>query len=750
MRRRRRWSREQVAAESNSACGTAVRTGRRCDVLDTLTTDVISGEGLARYTLAGVRAAQSTPLTSRSGRLLGAISTYWRHPRDQGTVTDRQWRLFDVLVQHAADLLERVLTEQTLREHEYKYRTLFDGVEQGFCFAEVVIDENDRPIDYRILESNPAFERHTGLRGAAGRLVKGDMVPGIEPFWIETYGRVALTGEPAIFEHRAEALDGGWFEVQAFRCGDPSLRQIGIFFKNIKEQRLAELAIRASEERLQLAMEIGGAGSWDQDLRNGRLHWSESHFTLLGHQPTPSGEATSDLWQTAMAPGDLDRVNAEWSRAERERDVFRSEHQMRRADGRRIWVSAAGRFFYDDSGIAVRFVGVFFDVTERKRMEQELQEAGRRKDEFLATLAHELRGPLAPVRSSLELLKRAGVDREMIDHALSTMDRQIGQMVRLIDDLMDVSRITRDRLELKKERTEVASVVHHAVEACRPHIDRAAHDLRLELPAEPIYLLADPARLSQVVGNLLTNSCKYTDPGGRILLSVELDRDEVVIAVTDNGIGIPAEMLPRVFDLFTQVDQSMGQSQGGLGIGLSLVKRLVEMHDGRVSVHSDGPGHGSRFVVRLPNVMSPPEADPPVPLLSGERPRGRRILVVDDNTDSARCLAMLLKLTGNETATAHDGAEAVAKAASYRPDVILLDIGLPTMTGHAACRAIREQPGGRDITIVALTGWGQEEDRRKSQEAGFDAHLVKPVDHEALAKVLGETVRPAQAVGSTK
>jgi PAS domain S-box-containing protein len=384
--------------------------------------------------------------------------------------------------------------------------------------------------------------------------------------------------------------------------------------------------------------------------------------------------------------------------------------------------------------ILTRTAGI---AVERRRDEKTLRDADRRKDEFLATLAHELRNPLAPITNSLELMKRADGNKELIEQSRATMARQIEQMVRLIDDLLDVSRITSNKLELKKGTVELASIIHHALEACRPHSERAGHKLSVELPAEPIYLHADPMRLAQVFGNLLNNSCKYTKPGGRIWVTAERENGEVKVRVKDTGVGIPSEMLPKVFDLFTQVDRSREFSEGGLGIGLSLVKWLVEKHDGSVTAHSDGPGAGSEFVVRLPVVAAGSKAaNTKSPYRAEPVGAARRILIVDDNQDNAESLDMLLRLSGNETRMAGDGVEAVEKAGEFFPDVILLDIGLPRMNGYDTCRAIRQQPWGKDVIMVALTGWGQEEDRRKAKEAGFNGHMVKPVNHEDLMETL--------------
>ena len=357
-------------------------------------------------------------------------------------------------------------------------------------------------------------------------------------------------------------------------------------------------------------------------------------------------------------------------------------------------------------------------------------------------LAHELRGPLAPLCNTLEIIKRADGDDALLQQAWTIMERQLAQMVRLVDDLLDVSRIARNKLELRRERVELASVVHQAAETCRPLAEGSKQEVTVTLPPGAVYLHADPVRLAQVFSNLLQNACKYTEPGGRIWLTAERQGSDVLVSVKDTGIGIPTEMLPHIFELFTQVDRTLERSQGGLGIGLTLVKQLVEMHGGTVEASSDGPGLGSEFVVRLPILVEKPEKHPsPASVTAKPATATRRILLVDDNQDSAQTLAKLLTLTGHETRVAHDGVQAVEAAGQFLPDAVLLDIGLPRLNGFEACRRIREQAWGKTMMLVALTGWGQEEDRRKSRDAGFDHHLVKPVDYAALMRLLGE-LRP--------
>ncbi|HEV7508107.1 MAG TPA: ATP-binding protein [Thermoanaerobaculia bacterium] len=401
----------------------------------------------------------------------------------------------------------------------------------------------------------------------------------------------------------------------------------------------------------------------------------------------------------------------------------------------------------DEQGTIIGVVLVFRDVSERRKNEAALKESDRHKDEFLAMLAHELRNPLAPIRNGVQIFRALAPPVPELQLAIEMIDRQLHQLTRLVDDLLDMSRITRGKIELRKERVELATIVKGAIEASRPLIDQRDHELTVTIPPQPIHLEADLTRLSQVLMNLINNAAKFSDRAGRIWVTAERENDSVLIRVKDTGIGIPAEMLPRIFDMFTQVDRSLERSEGGLGIGLTLVHRLVEMHGGTVEARSEGPGKGSEFVVHLPVAVVIQDPGPQGKAGHGEAvvtPAARRILVVDDNLDAAESLGMLLGMLGHEVHTAHDGLEAIEAVAQFRPDVVLLDIGLPKLNGYEAARRIREQEGGTSLVLVALTGWGQEEDRRRSKEAGFDHHMTKPVDFADLQKVLAEVNRAAR------
>jgi signal transduction histidine kinase/ActR/RegA family two-component response regulator len=377
------------------------------------------------------------------------------------------------------------------------------------------------------------------------------------------------------------------------------------------------------------------------------------------------------------------------------------------------------------------------DFIERVKDEEALKEADRRKDEFLATLAHELRNPLAPIRNALHIMRLARNDGPVVEEARSMMERQLGQMVRLIDDLLDVSRITRGKLELRKERIELASVINNAVDTARPLIEEAGHELTINLPNRPVFLDADPVRLAQVFANLLNNAAKYMERGGHIWLTAERQGHGVSLIVRDTGMGIPAQDLPTIFDMFSQVDRSLEKSRGGLGIGLTLVKRLVELHGGRVEAHSYGVGQGSEFRAYLP--VQELAAEPHPSSDHDGRIANRvtfRILIADDNKDAAQSTGMMLRMLGNEVRTVHNGLQAVEEAAAFRPDVILLDIGMPQINGYEAARRIRQQHWGKDMVLVAVTGWGKEDDKQRAAAAGFDQHFTKPVNPTDLEHLI--------------
>jgi PAS domain S-box-containing protein len=511
-----------------------------------------------------------------------------------------------------------------------------------------------------------------------------------------------------------------------------------LVFRDVTERRRAEEA----QARLAAIIESSDDAIVSKTLDGIIRTWNAGAERLFGHR---AEEAVGRPITLIIPPDRLGEETEILSRLSRGERIEHFETVRMAKDGRLIDISLTISPVRDAEGTIIGASKIARDVTGRKQAEEALrkamealQEAGRRKDEFLAVLAHELRNPLAPLRNGLQVMRLASGDADLVAKTRDMMDRQLSHMVRLIDDLLDISRIGSNKMELRRSRVLLADVISSAVETARPVLEAAGQELTVALPPEPILLDADLTRLAQVFGNLLNNSAKYTERGGRIWLTAAREGGDVIVAVRDTGIGIPADALPAVFDLFSQVDRSMERSTGGLGIGLALVKGLVEMHGGTVEAASPGQGRGSTFTVRLPVLESrpAPPAGRPVEESPGSSGSKRRILVVDDNLDSAASMATMLRLLGNEVRTARDGIEAVELAEQFRPQVILMDIGMPKLNGYEAARRIREQPWGRGMAVIALTGWGQEVDRAKSREAGCDGHLVKPVDLPDLEKLL--------------
>jgi len=422
------------------------------------------------------------------------------------------------------------------------------------------------------------------------------------------------------------------------------------------------------------------------------------------------------------------------------------ETERLRKDGSRVELSLTISPVRDSEGRIIGASKIARDIgaaraTERelRRREEQLRAASQRKDEFLAVLAHELRNPLAPIANTLEALRIGGIDQNMAGELLAVANRQLQHLVRLVDDLMEISRITRDAIELRKELLPLQAAVQSAIEISQVLIAERKHRLEVDLQPERLMVNGDRTRLAQIVANLLNNAAKYTPEGGRIRVQLTREGDHAVVRVSDNGAGIPADMLGRVFEMFTRLDRALERTQGGLGIGLALVQRLAQLHGGTVEAHSEGLGRGSEFVVRLPLALEKPaevssaKQEPELP--------GCRMLIADDNRDAARVLSLLLRTLGQDVHVAHDGEQAIAKAAQLKPDLILLDLGMPVLSGYEAARRIRREPWGKDPVLVAVTGWGQEHDKARTKAAGFDHHLVKPVTAAVLKELLAGVAR---------
>jgi PAS domain S-box-containing protein len=520
--------------------------------------------------------------------------------------------------------------------------------------------------------------------------------------------------------------------------GTPT-RMLGVVL-DTTGRKLAEERLKESEQRFARFMQHLPGLAWIKDLEGRYVFANEAaqraFRTALPHLYHKTDD---DVFppETAAVFRENDR------RALSAETGLQTVESLEHDDGI-VHHSIVSKFpIFGQDGEVALIGGIAIDITDRMRMEESLREADRSKDEFIATLAHELRNPLAPIQNALYLMKRTAGNGHGFEAERAMAERQVKHLARLVDDLMDVSRINRGKIELRKEVLELASVVERAAESVRSLLQDQGHDLSVHLTREPIHLEADPTRLEQVLGNLLNNAIKYTDRGGRIALEVERHGDEAVLRVRDNGIGLEPETRARIFEMFTQVGRHADRSQGGLGIGLGLVRRLVELHGGTVTAHSRGLGSGSEFVVRLPVLPHAPGAlgqDPSAPIEApppDSKPARRRILVVDDNHDAAHSLARVLtRLFGQEVQVAHDGPSALDAAPAFRPNLILLDIGMPGMDGNEVARRLRAQPGFETTLIVALTGWGQESDVERSREAGFDRHLVKPANLEAIRALL--------------
>jgi PAS domain S-box-containing protein len=657
-----------------------------------------------------------------------------------------------------AEIIERGQVEAALRTSEERYRSLFDSMDEGFCLIEMIFDEDQVAVDYRFLEVNPSFGRQSGLLGAAGKRVR-ELVPDLEAHWFETYGEVALTGKPRRFLHEAKSM-GRWFDLYAFRVGGPGSRRVAITFNDITERTKSAEALRESEERYRTLFDLGPVAVYSCDAAGVIQKVNRRAIELWGREPAP-GETDEQFCGShkLFRPDGTFMPHEHCPMADvisgKVAEVRDAEVLIEQPDGNRITVVVNIRPLRNQHGEVTGAINCFYDITERSRLEHKTQEQAealvdlhRRKDEFLAMLSHELRSPLAPIANAVQMLRYQKNADPLQQQARDIIERQVGQLKHLVDDLLEMSRITSSRVQLHREQVDVASIVEGAVETTASLVAQRGHYLTVSLPPHPVWLHADAPRLEQVVVNLLTNAAKYTDKGGQLSLTVQQEGESIVLRMRDTGVGITPELLPHIFDLFTQEARSLDRSQGGLGIGLSLVQRLVELHGGTVEARST-LGQGSEFVVRLPVVLTSPQLSP-APRIETARPgKPCRVLVVDDNVDTAQSVAMLLTSSGHEVRLAYDGPTALAAAIDYRPDVALLDIGLPGFDGYELAKRIRKQPSLRSVVLVALTGYGQESDRRRSQETGFHHHLVKPADFGKVHKILA-TVAAANIVEPTR
>ena len=545
--------------------------------------------------------------------------------------------------------------------------------------------------------------------------------------------------EPGVFAERAEKLMLGIAAQAAIGIDNARLYQSAQ--AEIAERKRVEEALRRSERLYRAVGESIDYGIWVCDAEGRNIYASESFLKLVGR----TQEQCSELgWTDLLHPDDAEATREAWQNCVRAGALWDIEHRYLGVDGQYHPVLARGVPVRDEQGNIMRWVGINLDVARLKEAEEALRVADRRKDEFLAILAHELRNPLAPIRYARAIAKQPGSTLAQQQYAEEVVERQVEHMSRLLEDLLDVSRFTHGTLELRKSRVEIASAVTSALESARPFLEAKQHEVRLDVPTDALVVYADPIRIVQILANLLINAAKYTDPGGQILVKAWPEEQSIVISVRDNGIGIAPEMQPRLFKLFSQARPALERSEGGLGIGLALVQGLLSLHGGTIEARSAGRMQGSEFIVRLPASTASIDV-PALPQVADSPPSVARlrVLVADDNLDSATLSATLIGLWGHEAHQAHAGQEALELAEHYRPDAALLDIGMPDLDGYQVAAAIRKASWGRQMLLIALTGWGREEDKQRALSAGFDHHLTKPIDPAKLESLLLSVQRGA-------
>jgi signal transduction histidine kinase len=730
----------------------------------------------------------SLPICSSSGRPLGTLVITLRERRDPGPEARR---LAELVTRMAARAIERDAMDTALRASARREsflaalaaatQPLADAADIMFTSARLLAEQLD--VDrcaYAPVENERVFvitgNYLRGLPDITGRWNVEDFGPGCvddmlagRPYVVEDTDTDPRIGVKDLAAYRSTGIRavvcvpllkaGRFTAAMAVHQKTPrrfTPEEIELVatvtarcweaLERVTSRQDAERAIIQNRSRLDYVARLSGVGFWYCPLPFSELFWDErvkDHFHLPAH-----ARVTMKEFYERIHAEDREPTRVDIDTAIRERNIYDTVYRTVNPDtGEVKWIRALGGATYAADGTPIYFDGITVDVSAQKRDQERLarvlnreraqarllEEQDRRKDEFLATLAHELRNPLAPIRTGLHFLRMGGAgDQAARTHEM--MERQLRHLVRLVDDLLDISRITLGKVELKKERVDFRTVLGSALESTRPLIEASHHELTVRLPSDPMPLDADPTRLAQIVANLVNNAAKYTPSGGRIQLAAEVEESTLVVRVSDTGIGIPAAMLPRVFDMFTQVGRSIDRSQGGLGVGLTLVRRLLELHGGTVDAESAGDNQGSTFIVKLPLAVRAEAPDVPAPRAPTQH--ARRILVVDDNADAAESLSMLLELEGHATRVAHDGAGALRAAAEFLPDAVFLDIGMPGMNGYQVARQLRETYGPA-LRIIALTGWGAEGDRRRAHAAGFDHHLVKPVDPAMLGSALG-------------
>ena len=647
-------------------------------------------------------------------------------------VKDEAGQVREVLLIHE-DVTEHIRSENALRASEMRIKQLANTIPQLAWMAEP---------DGSIHWYNDRWYEYTGATPAemGGWGWQSVHDPAWLPRVVELWKRSLASGEPFQMTFPLRGKDGRFrpFFTLVAPLKDAEGKVLQWFGTNtdVSPLREAEEDRHKTEERLRLATDAGSIGIWEWDLVQDKVVWSDRVYQLHGLAPGQFGGRAEDF-SALVHPDDLEALWQKIQAAIKESDGFSSEFRAVLPDGSLKWLSTWARVHRNQSGLADRLVGATISIDAYKKAQAALQESDRRKDEFLAMLAHELRNPLAPIITAAHLLNLPGHDEKRIRQASEIIARQAKHMTELVDDLLDVSRVTRGLVQLKKETLDLKSAISSAIEQVRPLMEARRHTLQTWMDDEQVFVRGDRTRLTQVIVNLLNNAGKFTPEGGEIALRVEVRNARVRISVRDNGIGIDASFIPHVFELFTQGARTTDRAQGGLGIGLALVKSIAALHDGQVEVHSDGLGTGSTFTFTLPVAeegaveASPQGNDIPLSAIPPVR-----VMIVDDNLDAALSLAGLLETGGHHVTVKEDASSALSESVRNPPQVFILDIGLPVMDGYELARRLREQSGCARAVLIALTGYGQPHDRALSRAAGFDHHLVKPLDIQELAGIL--------------
>jgi PAS domain S-box-containing protein len=642
------------------------------------------------------------------------------------------------------NVTETVRTEQALAESEDalrrtndKLRATIDSITDGL----LVLDRDWR---YTLVSERAA--KIIGIK--AGDLIGGcvwELFPHAEGSrFHEGYHQAMASGQPTHFEEYYPHPIDKWLECHCY----PSADELTVYFRDVSEQRRADEALRESAALLRAISDTSTDVMFAKD-EQGRMRFANPATLALIGKPADQimgrtdAEFLSDAEVARRVMENDRRIMDTGEPAELEETVPLPDGQEK------IWLSRKLPFL-DDRGQVVGLLGISRDITDRKRAEQDLRDANRRKDEFLAMLAHELRNPLAPITTGAQLLELFAHDENRVRQASKIISRQAAHMVDLVDDLLDVSRVTRGLIELQKEHIDIKSVLANAVEQARPLIESRNHEFTTRMASPHVFVHGDRTRLVQAISNLLNNAAKYTPAGGQILLALSVDESRVKVCVTDSGVGIASELLPKVFDLFTQGERSPDRAQGGLGLGLALVKSIVAMHGGEVDAASGGPGTGSTFTISLPCSIQEEQAPSAAASLhvQDRAVQSAKVMIVDDNIDAATSLGALLDAFGYQAVVKHDAQAALLAAPETAADVYILDIGLPDLDGYELARRLRARPEGAQATLIALTGYGQPNDRSMGKTAGFDHYLVKPVDIETLAQLLANAARQGRARAS--